>query len=165
MMKYQCKTYLIDIEMKHAILSAGLGYSYSVLVLTVLEYWISGSRTLLVLVSSKVIVLVLRYSYEYWHEYWYLIVHLQCKHENHHTCEINSLTYHKGKVPEIDLFCYDWIYDTWGVIANSITSFNFVIIEKLTELLWWCLCLLLSFVQVHFPIQLLVNVWNFYFRL
>ena len=53
----------------------------------------------------------------------------------------------------IDLFCYyDWIYDTWDVIANSITSFNFIIIEKSTELLLWCLGLLLSFVQVHFPI-------------
>ena len=31
----------------------------------------------------------------------------------------------------IDLFCYyDWIYDTWDVIANSITSFNFIIIEN-----------------------------------
>ena len=50
-----------------------------------------------------------------------------------------------------DLFCYyDWIYDTWDVIANSITSFNFIIIEKSTELLLWCLGLLLSF--VHFPI-------------
>ena len=54
---------------------------------------------------------------------------------------------------QIDLFCYyDWIYDTWDVIANSMTSFNFIIIEKLTELLLWCLGLLLSFVHVHFPI-------------
>ena len=37
---------------------------------------------------------------------------------------------------QIDLFCYyDWIYDTWDMIANSITSFNFIIIEKLTELI------------------------------
>ena len=44
---------------------------------------------------------------------------------------------------QIDLFCYhDWIYDTWDVIANSITSFNFINIEKLTAL----------FDQVHFPI-------------
>ena len=35
----------------------GLGYSYSVLVLAVLEYWIYGTHT--VLVSSKVIVLIL----------------------------------------------------------------------------------------------------------
>ena len=41
---------------------------------------------------------VLRYSYEYWHEYWYSMVHLRCKGENHHSCEINSMTYHKGKV-------------------------------------------------------------------
>ena len=32
---------------------------------------------------------------------------------------------------QIDLFCYyDWIYDTWDVIANSMTSFNFIIIEN-----------------------------------
>ena len=31
---------------------------------------------------------VLRYSYEYWHEYWYSMVHFQCEGENHHTCEI-----------------------------------------------------------------------------
>ena len=37
----------------------GLWYSYSVLVLAVLEYWISGTHTVLVLMSSKVIVLVL----------------------------------------------------------------------------------------------------------
>ena len=54
---------------------------------------------------------------------------------------------------QIDLFCYyDWIYDTWDVIANSKTSFNFIIIEKSIELLLWCLGLLLSFAQVHFPI-------------
>ena len=39
---------------------------------------------------------------------------------------------------QIDLFCYrDWIYDTRDVTANSIMSFNFIIIEKLTELLLW----------------------------
>ena len=54
---------------------------------------------------------------------------------------------------QIDLFCYyDWIYDTWDVIANSITSFNLIIIEKSPELLLWCLGLFLSFVQVHFTI-------------
>ena len=37
---------------------AGLGCSYSVLVLAILESWISGTRTVLVLMSSKVIVLV-----------------------------------------------------------------------------------------------------------
>ena len=59
-----------------------------------------------------------------------------------------------------------WIYDKWDVIPNSITLFNFIIIEKFTELLYvlWCLCLLLSFFQVHSPIQLLVNVWKFLFQ-
>ena len=54
---------------------------------------------------------------------------------------------------QIDLFCYyDWIYDTWDVIANFIMPFNFIIIERSTELLLWCFGLLLSFVEVHFPI-------------
>ena len=104
---------------------------------------------------------VLRYSYSYWHEYWYSMVHLQCKGENYHTCEINSLTYHKGKSSKLIYFVMIWIYDTWNVIANSMTSVNSIIIEKLTELLLWCLCLLLSFVQVHFPCQLLVDVGKY----
>ena len=49
---------------------------------------------------------VLRYSCKYWHEYWYSMVHLRCKGENHHICEINSMTYHTGKF-QIDLFCYN----------------------------------------------------------
>ena len=133
-----------------------------VLVLSVLEYWISCTRTVLILVSSKVIVLVLvlvlmgKYSYEYWQEYWYFMVHLQRKCENHHTCEINSMTYYKGKVPN----WFIWLYDTLDVITNSIASFNCIIIEKLTESLLLCLCLLLSFIQVQSPIQLLVNIWK-----
>ena len=52
---------------------------------------------------------------------------------------------------QIDLFCYhDWIYDTWDVIANSITSFNFIIIEKSTELLLCCLGLLLGIMLFRF---------------
>ena len=43
-------------------------------------------------------------------------------------------------------------------LQNSIPSFNF---EKLTESLFLCLCLLLSFVQVQSLIQLLVNIWKF----
>ena len=42
---------------------------------------------------------VLRYSYEYWHQYWYSMIHLWCNCENHHICEINSLTYCEGKGP------------------------------------------------------------------
>ena len=45
---------------------------------------------------------VLRYSYEYWHEYWYSMVHLMIcdvRVKKHHTCQINSLTYHEGKFP------------------------------------------------------------------
>ena len=84
----------------------GLGYSYSVLVLAVLEYWIYCTRTVLVLMRTKVIVLVLvlvlvdKYSGTRTSTgmstdiLWYI----SCKGKNHHTCEINSLTYHEGKV-------------------------------------------------------------------
>ena len=98
---------------------------------------------------------VLRYSYEYWHEYWYSMIHLWCKCENHHLWNKQfDLLWRKSSklIYFVYYMYYDWIYDTWDVIANSITSFNFIIIEKFTELLLWCLCLLLSFVQVHFPI-------------
>ena len=74
--------------------------------------------------------------------------------ENHHTCEINILTYYKGKVSNWFIIMI-WIYDTWDVIENPIISFNSIIIEKLTELPSWCSYLLLSFVTVHFPIQIL----------
>ena len=57
-------------------------------------------------------------------------------------------------------FVIIWIYDTWDVITNSITSFKSIIIEKVAELSLSCLCLLLSFVRVHFLIHLLVNVWK-----
>ena len=93
---------------------------------------------------------VLRYSYEYWHEYWYSMVHLQCKCENHHTCEINSMTYHKGKF-QIVLFCYNLNIWYMGCDYESIASFNFIIIENLTESLLSCLCLLLSFILVQSP--------------
>ena len=151
----------------------GLGYSYSVLVLAVLEYWISGIRTVLVLVSSKVIVLVLvlvlrdkysgtRTSTGTSTDFLWFICDAN-KGENHHTFEINSMIYHKRKVP--NWFDLIYIYDTWDVITNSIPSFNFIIIEKLTESLSFSLCLLLSFVQVQSLIQLLVIYENFYFRL
>ena len=55
---------------------------------------------------------VLRFSYEYWHEYWYPMLHLRWNYENPHTCGVNSLTYLKGKF-QIDLFCYD--LDIWHV--------------------------------------------------
>ena len=150
-------------------LVSGLGYSYSVLVFAVPEYWISGTRTLLVLVSSKVIVLVLvlvlvgKYSGTLTSTgtstdiLWYI-------------CGVRvkpSYLWNKQfDLPwrKISIFIYSvtiCIYGTWDVIANSITSFNSIIIEKLTELLLWCLCLLLSFFHVHFPIQILVNVWKF----
>ena len=97
-------------RVKLTIFQPGLGYSYSVLVLAILEYWISGTHTLLVLVSFKVIVLVLvlvlvnkysgtRMSTGMIADILWYIRHLRCKGENHHTCEINSLIYHKGKIP------------------------------------------------------------------
>ena len=53
---------------------AGLGYSYSVLVLAVLEYFISGTRTHefqshSTRTCTRTRGQVLGYSYEYWHEY------------------------------------------------------------------------------------------------
>ena len=78
-----------------------------VLVLAVLEYWIYCTCTVLVLMRTKVIVLVLvlvlvdKYSGTRTSTgmstdiLWYI----SCKGKNHHTCEINSLTYHEGKVP------------------------------------------------------------------
>ena len=58
----------------------------------------------------------------------------------------------------------DYLYDlniwyTQNMIANSTTPLTFII-EKLTELIWWRLSLS-AFTQVHFPITLLVNVWQF----
>ena len=50
---------------------------------------------------------VLRYSYEYWHEYWYSMVHLRCKGENHHTFEINSIWLTIKVKFQIDLLCYN----------------------------------------------------------
>ena len=82
---------------------AGLGYSYSVLVLAVLLFWYSYCTRTHEFQSHSTRTCtrtqVLGYSYEYWHEYWYSMVHLHCKGENHHIFEINSMTYHKGKVP------------------------------------------------------------------
>ena len=128
-----------------------------VLVLAVLEYWISGTRTVLVLLSYKVIVLVLvdKYSYEYWHEYWYSMVHLMIcdvRVKKHHTCQINSLTYHEGKFPNWFILLL-WL-NIWymGCDCKFHNVFQFHYHRKSTELLLWCLGLLLSFVQVHFPI-------------
>ena len=76
-----------------------------VLLLTVLEHWISGTRSLLVLMSSEVIVLALILVNKYSDTRTstgmskYSVVYLWCKGENHYTCEINSMTYHKWKVP------------------------------------------------------------------
>ena len=77
-----------------------------VLVLTVLEYWISGTRTVLVLVSSKVMVLILVLVDKYsgtrtsigmsTDNLWY-ICNVRVKTIN--TCELNSMTYHKGNFP------------------------------------------------------------------
>ena len=63
----------------------------------------------------------------------------------------------KGKRSKLIYFEVIWIYDTWDVIANSTIYLNFILTEKLTELIWLSLCLLTPFVQVHFPIQLLIT--------
>ena len=128
-------------------------YSYS--------QYLSTEFLVLVLVSYKVIVLVLvlvlvdRYSYEYWHEYWYSMVHLMIcdiRVKKHHTCQINSLTYHEGKFPNWFILLL-WL-NIWymGCDCKFHNVFQFHYHRKSTELLLWCLGLLLSFVQVHFPI-------------
>ena len=67
---------------------------------------------------------------------------------------------------QIDLFCYyDWLYDTWDVIANPITSYNFIIIEKLTELLLGCYVYCCHSSKSIFPFHFWLMYENFYFRL
>ena len=90
------------------------------------------------------------------------MVHLRCKGENHQYLCNKQYDLPQRKSSKLIYFAIIWIYDTWDVITNFIVdSFNFIIIEKLTESLLLCLCLLLSFLQVQSPIQLLVNIWNF----
>ena len=98
---------------------------------------------------------VLRYSYEYWHEYWYSMVHLMIcdvRVKKHHTCQINNLTYHEGKFPNWFILLL-WL-NIWymGCDCKFHNVFQFHYHRKSTEFLLWCLGLLLSFVQVHFPI-------------
>ena len=75
---------------------------------------------------------VLMYSYEYWHEYWYSMVHLGCKSENHHTWN-KQFDLPWIRSCKFIYFVMIWKYDTCDVISNSITSFNSIIIKKLTE--------------------------------
>ena len=98
---------------------------------------------------------VLMYSYEYWHEYWYSMVHLMIcdvRVKKHHTCQINSLTYHEGKFSNWFILLL-WL-NIWymGCDCKFHKVFQFHYHRKSTELLLWCLGLLLSFVQVHSPI-------------
>ena len=81
---------------------------------------------------------VLRYSYEYWHEYWYSMVHLWCKGEKH-TFEINSMTYHKGNVHTFFQFYHHWkmtriaifiFMFTVVISSKSSLSFNFWLIYE-----------------------------------
>ena len=79
---------------------------------------------------------VLRYSYEYWHEYWYSKVHLMI-------CDVRVKT---GGLPYLWNKQFDLPWRKWSKLIYfviMITSFNFIIIEKSTELLLWCLGLLL----------------------
>ena len=77
----------------------------------VLNFWYSYfTRTcefhIILVLVTRTRGQVPRYTYEYWHAYWYSMVHLRCKGENNNACEINSLTCHKGKVP-------NWIIFLW----------------------------------------------------
>ena len=93
------------------------------------------------------------------------MVHLRCKGENHQYLWNKQYDLPQRKSSKLIYFAMILIYDTWDVITNFIVdTFNFIIFEKLTESLLLCLCLLLSFVQVQSPIQLLVNIWNFWFQ-
>ena len=118
---------------------SGLGYSYTLSTRTrstrVLHFWysyftrtrefqIDSSRT-----CTRTHGQVLRYSYEYWHEYWYSMVHLWCKGENHHTCEIDNLTYHKRKVPNWFILLLKYDLNIWYMGCDS--KFH----RKSTELL------------------------------
>ena len=138
--------------------------------------WYSYSQYL----SSEFLVLIL-YLYS-WYLYLILVLVLVDKYWGTHTstgpstdipwyiCDTRvkpSYLWNKVWLPkfQIDFFFMIWLYDTWDVIANSTTSevlFKFRHHQKV----YWIdmkkfiiiLCLSLSFVQVHFPIQLLVNV-------
>ena len=70
-------------------------------------------------------VQVLRYWYEYWHKYWYSMVHLWCKGEKHHTFEIKSMTYHKGKVHTFFQF-----YHNWKITWIAIFIFIFIVVIR-----------------------------------
>ena len=135
---------------------AGLGYSYLVLLLAVLKYWIFCTLTLLILMSSKSNTCsthtcthtcgqVLRYSYEYWHEYWYSMVHLWCKCGNHHTCEISSLTYHKGKVQ--NWFILLWL-NIW-YIGCDCEFHNFFQFYHHWKIDWITIMMLMFIVVIH----------------
>ena len=133
--------------------------------------WYSYSQYL----STEFLVLIL-YLYSW---YLYLILVLVDKYWGTHTstgpstdipcyiCDTRvkpSYLWNKVWLPkfQIDLFFlwFDYmIHGMWLQIPQlQKSSLNFIIIKKFTELIWRNLCLSLSFVQVHFPIQLLVNV-------
>ena len=108
---------------------------------------------------------VLRYSYEYWHEYWYSMVHLQCKCENHHTCEINSMTYHKGKF-QIVFILLQFEYMIHGMWLRIHSFFQFHHHWKFN----WITIIMFMFIVVIHPSPVSpFNIWliyeNFYSRL
>ena len=126
----------------------------------------SCTRTLLVLVSSKVIVLV-------------PVIVLIDKYSGTHLsagpstdilcciCDIRVKTitpvkqfdFYMEKF-QIDLFCYDM--NIWYRGCDFIFH-NFLKYYHHRKVNW--INIMKSSTQIHFPIQLLVNVWKFYFRL
>ena len=67
---------------------------------------------------------------------WYISCIWDYKDGNHHTCEINSLTFHKGKVPNwfILLWFEYMIHGMWLQILQILLN-SIITEEKLTELL------------------------------
>ena len=93
---------------------------------------------------------VLRYSYEYWHEYWYSMVHLMIcdvRVKNHHTCEINSLTYHEGKVPHWFILLL-WL-NIWhmGCDCKFHNFFQFYYHRKIS----WIIIMMFGFIVIIRP--------------
>ena len=137
----------------------------AIFILAILEYWISGTHTLLVRVhefqsnSSRTYTCPMDKNSGTHTSIgpstdilWYI-----CDRRVN-TCEI---VWHSIKKKfQIDLFCFGLNIWYMGCDSKFRNFFKFYHHQKVNWLIWLCLSLLLSFIQVHFPIQLLVNVWK-----
>ena len=75
---------------------------------------------------------VLRYSYEYWHEYWYSMVHLWCKGENHHTWnkQLNNLIYDTCMRCDCKFHNVFEFYHHWKMNWITIMMFMFIVVIR-----------------------------------